>query len=457
MNPTQSNSGLVAARPQRARRSAKSHANDPTNLDETLDSWSMCLMELGIASDSLLWQSEFDPHRRVYAYEDQIYKIQLSNHDAVVAPRARDLAGELELLERCKGIPGTPLPIYHHRSEAYEVLVSRRAVGETLDKLQVGWLRLLGILVSLARILIALARRGVSQNDVRAENVLVGTDSVTLLDFDQATLTSTTAALLRSFSGLEVGEGAVHAGLFSIVKTEVKKRTSPRTVRLLKRLLGRGDEIDGHRLPTLAEDARAASKSLLLAWKIAQESAASSPGCRLAYYSFHHGRLHFPGERPWLERWKMLEAAADCSGKRVLELGCNMALLSCFLLKEGRAQATLAVDSDAQILEAAALTASALSVSPAFARVDFDDPADWESRLAGFGADVVFALNVLNWVGDKARFMSFLARFDEVVFEGHESRSVAEARFRAAGFSRIELLGQSERGRPLLRCRKAPA
>jgi predicted Ser/Thr protein kinase len=417
----------------------------------------MCLMELGLSAESLLWQSEFDSRRRVYADAEHIYKIQLSSHaPVVVAPRAQDLAGELEVLERCKSIGGIPSPIQHHRSESYEVLILRRVSGETLDKLQVSWPRLLTILISLTRTLVSLARRGVSHNDVRAENVLVSTGSVTLLDFDQATTTSTRAALLRSF-GLEIGEGVVHAGLLSIVKTEIKKRMSPRTVRFFKRLAGRGDELDGHKLPTLAEDASAASKSLLSAWKLAQESAASSPGCRQAYYSFHHEGIHFPGERPWIERWKMLEAAADCSGKRVLELGCNMALLSSFLLKQGGAHAALAVDSDAQILQAAALTAAALSVSPAFTRVDFDDSADWESRLAGFGADVVFALNVLNWVRDKDRFMSFLGGFDEVVFEGHESQGVAEARFRAVGFRRIELLGQSERGRPLMRFQKALA
>jgi hypothetical protein len=432
-------------------------ATGPRPLEAAPEAWSACLTELGLRAESLLWQSPYDPKRRIYAHEDSVYKVQLSSRESSARSRAQDLAGEFELLERCRDLPGVPAVLEHQRSEAHEVLVLRRLEGETLDQIEVSWPRLLVILASVAGTLIALARRGVSHNDVRAENVLVDADSVTLLDFDQATRASTIQALLRSFTGFEIGEGVVHRGLPSLVKSEIHRRLSPRVIRVLKRLLGRKDDVDGHALPTLPGAADAASSCLLAAWKLAQESAASSPGCRQAYHSFRHRGIDFPGERPWLARWRQLDDAVDWSGRRVLELGCNMALLSSFALQEAGAAAALAVDADEQILGAAALTASALAVSPSFAQVDFDDAGDWESRLSRFEPDLVFALNVLNWVRDKDRFMAFLARFDDVVFEGHESMAVAEARFRAVGFRRIELLGLSERGRPLLRCRKAPA
>jgi hypothetical protein len=58
-------------------------------------------------------------------------------------------------------------------------------------------------------------------------------------------------------------------------------------------------------------------------------------------------------------------------------------------------------------------------------------------------------------VQDKARFLAFLGRFDEVIFEGHDSSRIERARLREAGFPEIELVDTSERGRPILRARKS--
>jgi hypothetical protein len=33
----------------------------------------------------------------------------------------------------------------------------------------------------------------------------------------------------------------------------------------------------------------------------------------------------------------------------------------------------------------------------------------------------VFALNLLNWVEDKTRLLAVLGRFEELIFEGHDS------------------------------------
>jgi hypothetical protein len=129
-------------------------------------------------------------------------------------------------------------------------------------------------------------------------------------------------------------------------------------------------------------------------------------------------------------------------------------LLSTFLLKEGGASAALAVDRDPAILAAAAKVAEAFGVHPVFAQIDFDCDPHWEQRLLAFQPDVVVALSVLHWVQDKARFLAFLSRFDEVVFEGHDSSRTERDRLRRAGFAEIDLVDTSERGRPILVARK---
>ena len=64
------------------------------------------------------------------------------------------------------------------------------------------------------------------------------------------------------------------------------------------------------------------------------------------------------------------------------------------------------------------------------------------------------ALSVLHWVQDKERFLAFVGRFDEVIFEGHDSSRTERSRLRQAGFTEIDLVDTSERGRPILRARK---
>lgn len=423
-------------------------------MDERESQWSSCIAALGIRGDNFLWQSPYDPLRRTYATEDRVYKVQLLQNDSPAGPRAQDLAGEYAILKRCEAITGIPSAVRYYRHENFEALVVKRVRGEPLTGLAVGWFRFLVVLAKLATLLIRMSRRGVSHNDIRPENVLVSDDGiVSVIDFDQATQATFLPALIRSFVGISVGEGMVHHSFLTILKRYLAKSLSPRTVPVLRKLLrrpGKGDQ----QLPSLPDNPSPQLRLLRAAWELAQRSDASSPGRKLAYYSLDFQGCHFPGERPWIERWNTLRTVTDCSGKRVLELGCNVALLSCFLLREGGATTALAVDVDEQILRAARLVASALDVKLDLRQTDFDDPADWEAPLSDYRPDVVFALNVLKWVRDKDRFMSFLARFNEVIFEGHESPELESLRFRDAGFERMELLGITDRGRPLLRCSK---
>jgi 2-polyprenyl-3-methyl-5-hydroxy-6-metoxy-1,4-benzoquinol methylase len=218
--------------------------------------------------------------------------------------------------------------------------------------------------------------------------------------------------------------------------------------------LGRKPEFEKHELPTINDNADPKLKKLLDAWKLAQKSNASAPALPLAYYAIDFEEYHFPGERPWNERWNRFESITDYSGKTILELGCNMGLLSIHLLKEARAAKCIGVDHDKKILESAKLISEVFGVDPVFMQINFDSNKNWESELLSHNINIVFALNVLNWVNDKDRLLKFLSNFPEVIFEGHDTTEVERKRFRQIGFNTIEEIGYSERERIILRCRK---
>lgn len=424
-------------------------------MDKIEQLWCECLASFNIDSAIFLSQSTVDLFRRVYVANGYIYKIVVLQHETSKNIRASDLAGEFAILKYCAAIPSVPLPIAHYQNDGFEALVMKHVPGQPLATLDISWIRFFLILAKLSIILLKLSWRGISHNDVVPGNVLVTSHGLTsLIDFDQATRSSFFVALLRQFAGLKVGPNKVHGSLVTIFKEQVKKKLSPKMIQFLKKLCRHNNKGALQALPILPNDASFQLKTLLKAWRQAQVSDASSPGRRVAYYSLDVGGYHFPGERPWIERWNVLRLATDYSGKRILELGCNMALLSCFLLKDSHASAALAVDADAKILEAAEQVSLAFGVKPILKCQDFNAVYDWGSELFDFKPDVVFALNVLNWVQDKQRFVDFLGRFQEVIYEGHDSMSIESKRLCDVGFQYIDLVGISERKRTILHCQK---
>ncbi|MGH6913830.1 MAG: methyltransferase, partial [Geminicoccales bacterium] len=295
----------------------------------------------------------------------------------------------------------------------------------------------------------------VSHDDLRPENILVSeSGEVYLVDFDQATTGAFWRCLVRSLLGLRAGGPPVQNGILAPARERLQASLSPRVIRWLKRqrlgaIVGAASQ-----MPALPPDAGLRLRALHRAWRLASTSDASAPGQAIAYYALEIECVRLPGERPWAERWRLLGGIADCAGKRVLELGCNMALLSVHLLRESGAAAALAVDRDPAILEAAAEIAAAFEVPTELREVDIDGDADWETALSAFSPDVVFCLSVLHWVRDKARLLAFLGRFEELVYEGHDSARSECRRLRAAGYQSIRLVATSERGRPILHCRK---
>jgi predicted Ser/Thr protein kinase len=403
------------------------------------------------------WQSPLDLARRYGVRGELFYKIALAGRPEGAPARRHDLLGEARMLRRCQGIPGIPEVLGWSVAGDSRALVLRRLDARPLSQLEVGWARLVRLQLQLAVLVVRLAWRGVSHDDLRPENVLVDdAGRVHLVDFDQASSGSFAICLARSLLGLG-GGGQVSNTLLAPLRERCQASLPPA---LLRRLAARGNrELDAEAtaLPRLPPGAGAELRALHAAWRIAAAAPASSPGRALAYYALDFGGLRWPGERPWAERWRVLRQITAVRGRRVLELGCNLGLLSIFLLREAGAATALAVDRDPLILEAASQAAAGFAVQPEFRRVDFDRDAGWEAALADFRPDVVFALSVLNWVEHPARLLAFLGRCEELVYEGHQSARTERRRLRSAGFTQIELIATSERGRPILHCRKAPS
>jgi len=185
------------------------------------------------------------------------------------------------------------------------------------------------------------------------------------------------------------------------------------------------------------------------AWTLGQKSDANAPGDGVAYYALEFEGMSLPGERAWEDRWQVLSAITPYTSRKVLELGCNMGLLSCYLQKYAGAGDVMGVDHDARIVESAQKVAQALDVQATFSVADLNDP-DTVDRLKAFGADVVTCLNVWNWVDRHDLLADLLACAPVVLFEGHDPEQVELDRLRGMGFVTVEVVSTSERGRPII-------
>jgi hypothetical protein len=196
-----------------------------------------------------------------------------------------------------------------------------------------------------------------------------------------------------------------------------------------------------------------ASRELALmhrAWEIAARSEGNQ--LHICYYSMEFQGFQLPGERSWPRRWALIGSSVPWRGARVLELGCNIALLSAFALRAGASHALL-VDYDETLLDASRLVQQALAVGAPSMTCDFNDSRPWEEALAAFRPTIVTALSLLNWVNDKERFLRFLRRFDMVLYEGHDCADVERRRLERAGLHDIRLLGRSEYDRAMFLAR----
>jgi predicted Ser/Thr protein kinase/SAM-dependent methyltransferase len=417
------------------------------------EAWRHRLEGLGLAGAIPFPQDIPDPSRRTFLYRGVVYKVTLTSLKR--GGRNQDLSGEYELLRRCRGIVGIPRVRDYREIDGVELLALDYIDAQPLNQARLGRLQRAATLIRVVRVLVALSLRGISHNDIRDENVLVdGEGKVFIIDFDQATSTPIVKAMMRNLIGARSGAARHFGSWLRLAAFPTGQRIWRALPPSLRRSMRPHVAPRLEALPALSDDASSWLREVHRAWSIAQASAASSPGTPIAYYSLDFEGVRFPGERPWEPRWETFAEITTYRSKRILELGCNMGLLSCYLLADADAEATLGVDHDADILKAARHVAQALRVAPAFQTADFDSPETWEQPLVEFAPDIVFALNVLNWIQDKERFLRFLGQFSEVVFEGHDSLAVERARLRQAGFTNIRLVGATERSRPLMHCKK---
>ena len=399
-------------------------------------------------------ESDEDPSRKSFLIKDIIIKSRKIDDDRSAHLRHNNLKEEFEILKLCDTVRGTPKAIHYHKNEFYELLFLSYLPGSQLRNLQLSFIQTAKVTLQVLKILVRLSGKGICHNDVTPQNVLLtGTNNASLVDFDQAVRTTMVKAIAGNILGIISGDSKVSYGLNTIFKDYLRKHF-PNFLYSIKRLLGRNPEFEKHKLPAINYDADPKLKKLLHAWRLAQKSNASAPALPLAYYAIDFKGYHFPGERPWDERWSRLKNVSGYSGKTILELGCNMGLLSIHLLKEAGAAKCIGVDHDKKILESAKIISEVFEVNPLFKQINFDSAKDWESNLLSYNIDVVFALNVLNWVNDKDRLLKFLSNFLEIIFEGHDTKDVERKRFEQIGFTTIEEIGYSERERIILRCRK---
>ena len=297
----------------------------------------------------------------------------------------------------------------------------------------------------------SLNRHGLRHGDIHINNFLFLPNGVIkILDYDQAVFTTPLNAFLGDFFGL--GQfPAKRCALRLLVQLFLSKL--PPCLRPNLRI---GAFVRRWRFQRGHKKLESTKTDSILnnIWKQAMLSDANAPGDRNSYYSLAYDDRIYQGERPWELRWASISNALDFKGKRLLELGCNLGLLSCYAQHAGALPGGVAVDCDPLIIRAAKKMARVAEVDVDFLIQDFDSDSRWEDVIVPNEFDIVSAFSVLNWLKEKDRFLSFLGHFREVLYEGHDSIAIEISRLNCVGFYNISIITASERGRVVLFAKK---
>lgn len=397
--------------------------------------WEAAVGALFVADAALLAVSRYIGDSRVYTDGERVALIRRVGSSA---PRGvLGLAHEAEVLRRIGR------EAEYREADGWEVLKTEYVAGETLEQ-GAGTMSRLQRVRAVLRLIPRLRRlhaRGVAHRDLRFDNVMLSGGDVDLLDFDRALITTPRQAAIADWIGI-TRSGMSFYPYWKLLLFAFEPKVQSAARRLSSRVRAH------HAGPHGTADVR--SQRLREAWQFARRSSANAPGQGVAYYAFTYRGEHFPGERPWYLRWEAVRSHVDFSGKKVLELGCNMGLWSSFAVIHGGSTAH-GVDLDKQVLRAAELVAWSLDVPATFDQIDLTAPG-WEEQLTGY--DIVFAMSLLHWLPDPKRLLTFLGHQREIVFEGHDDLATEIARLKSLGFSHVDPLLQTERGRWVLHARK---
>jgi tRNA A-37 threonylcarbamoyl transferase component Bud32 len=387
---------------------------------------------------------------RVYFKKKIIYKFKLNYNIYSNTNKTNNLRQEFIFLKKCNNLREIPKPIKYRSFKNFNVLMTEKKEGSEIN-LKVCLINPV-ILCKLFFLIFKLAKIRIAHNDLLPKNIIINKKyDLFLLDFDQAKEKSFLKSILSSLIDLSNNNLNMrrnkYNSIFNLFKFMLKKSLSNEFLIKCRKTF----QPHYFKLPKNSNLKTLKSKKLNKAWSIAIKSNASAPGVSVAYYSFEFDGYHFPGERSWEDRWNILKKITNFKNKKILELGCNMSLLSCHILREFKNVKTTGIDNDKNIIQSAKIIADVMEVKPKYYVIDLDK-GNWEKKFKNF--DLVFCLNVLNWVKNKKKLLSFLGKFNELVFEGHDNYLVEKKRLSSIGFKNIKLICITERNRPLIYCVK---
>ncbi len=395
---------------------------------------------------SLISISQHDDNRRIYRLGNRIFKMQ---RNLTIQTRANDLKEEFGIIKKLHGVAGICQNPKYSEESGWKILSYDYTEGESLENLLLSkdYKREKIILKKIYRIILSINKKGIVHRDIKPSNIIVDKSSnVSIIDFDQSLKTSKTHAFLIDIFGIGTPNKNGYFCFANLVERYVSNKPLwSKPIFLSLKIIQKLSKINLYKKEKkITSSSDVDIKNLGEAWKIGEDAGANSPGNHVAYYSLDALGVHFPGERPWILRWSKIFNKVDFTGKRILECGCNLGLLSAFAKNAG-AKECVGVDINSKILTGSNLVSKALHVKNTFFQVDFDSSEKWEEKLSGF--DMVIALSVVNWLKNPDRFIAFLGKHKEILYEGHDPIPAEIEKLKQAGFKTIDLIFVSERNR----------
>ena len=137
-------------------------------------------------------ESDEDPSRKTFLINDIIIKSRKIDDDRSAHLRHNNLKEEFEILKLCDTVRGTPKALHYRKNEFYELLFLSYLPGSQLRNLQLSFIQTVKVTLQVLIILVRLSGKGICHNDVTPQNVLLTSkNNASLIDFDQAIVTST--------------------------------------------------------------------------------------------------------------------------------------------------------------------------------------------------------------------------------------------------------------------------
>lgn len=155
------------------------------------------------------------------------------------------------------------------------------------------------------------------------------------------------------------------------------------------------------------------------------------------YYDFFFNGIHFKGRRDWEERWHAIKNTTSFEGKKVLDLGSHIGMNSIFISKYLPIKELVSAEKKEAYIKKHLKFMDIFNLQYNVLQIDLDND-EYESIL-GYDYDIIVCLSLFRWVKDKDRFLNYLSKFQEVIYEGHPNQLEIE-RFAKIGFTHYKLM-----------------